>query len=905
MKHQSHLALAAVVVMLLAACGTDQSALQPNEPVVDRPLASAGSYTCNPNYDIGAQIVALWTDAPNLNSATSKWNQVQHQQSINPTPSSAVTDATTNLVEFILHQYRQGKLQPPNGMSSADYTAALLELLNQIYCNAGLDISLTSLDAWIIYQNDVEKTFVAADGNTGVTVPANSVPTTAVISVACNATQQLNTPLDQYPYVCNWSLQPDQALLNGKRATVTVCPSGIAASNTALLNRLALGHEKNGFEILPAPTANDPAAPQLNCDSFLSLAQSSTPLKWLAKAADLLLPQKLQAMFFFGGASGATSEFSPFAPVDPRLSVVGASGSTGEFTPPALGPDAAPPLSCTYGNTVTVNSVSYPVNPEGPVGTSVDAMCRPSTTIRTAQGTLIAGIPVAFQIGTTVGGGFALPTAGNGTLRFLSGNTCGATGFQAGAGGAPSTAVNDGTSLPATGATGTASVCADFGSSAGYNSILATPQTLNLPAPLQGVYFDVTSLLWVMESNPASQLVFTAQPPATVTAGAAFGATVALRDRNGQQTGSSETVSLALANASVTSPAFSGAGPFSAAATNGAAAFTNLVVTRAATGYSINASATLPGPVAGAATSSTFDVVAGAAANIQTYMAPPTPAASYAFGSFPAFSSTPLAPVVLVTDSWGNKVGSGAGVYWTPTGATGSVVNPASSTTLANGTSTTAWTLGEGPNELYATLVPVATQLSPFAEFTATGTTTLAVVNSCSTGGAKDDIRDYGFRTVGVSKEVRSIGVYLSITGNVSGTNLFDMQLTGRRTYTPKNSSTPTTDVFTSRLRVSLRGDNSSNAENKLVTFALGGSSGFPAVAPANVNGQQPAIDWRLSLVDPSTLPSNRTINMNAGTCGADGKTCKQLPSNCKSEEITPAGVVYRSGFPVIVKAVQ
>lgn len=915
MNARPRLLLAGLAALVLGACATEQSPVPPaaDLPAVGRPMPG-GSYACNPNYDIGAQLVALWSNSPNISSATAKWNQIQHQQSINPTPSDNVTNATVNLIEFILTQYRSGNLIPPSGTDPAEFYAAWVELINELYCNAGLDLSISTLDAWILYQNDVEKTFIAAGGETGVTFPANSVPVTTIVTMdGCTTSQPLNTPLDQYPFTCNWRLQPDQPLLNGLKATVTVCASGIPAGNTDLLNRLRLGHEKNGFEILPAPGANDPAPPQLDCDPFLSLAAGrSGAIKWLAKALDALLPEKLQAsMFFFGGASGATSEFSPFAPVDPRLSVVGASGTTGEFTPPAV-PGApqlngSQPAACSYGNTVTVAGTTYPVNPEGPAGTSVAAACRPSATIQTATGTPIAGVPIAFQIGTTVGGGNALSPASNGVLRYLDAGACGATAFAPGSDGSPSAAVSGSTGLPATGADGKAAACADFGTTAGYNSIVATPQTAGLPASLQGVYFDVTSLLWVMGTNAASQLSFTQEPPAVVTAGSPFTAKVALLDRNGQQTGTTETVSLTLQNASLASPAFSGTGPFSVAAVNGEASFTNLVVTRAATGYTIGASATLPGPVAAAATSTAFDVVPGAAASIMTYMSPPLATPTYSFGSHPAFSATPLTPVVLVTDAWNNPVGAGQNVYWSPTGATGSVVSASPTTTLADGTSSAGWTLGEGLNELYATLapVPVPPLLAAFAQFTATGTTTLVTVNSCATGGAKDDIRNFGFRTPGNAKEIRSVGLYLSITGNASSPSLFDMELTGTRTYTPKGTSTPTTDTFRSRLTVSLRGDNSSSdPENKLATFAFGGSSGFPAIPPANVNGAQPSINWRVALLDPSALPSNRTINMNAGTCSAGSTKCR-LPTSCKSDELTAAGAFYRQGFPAIVKAIQ
>lgn len=115
-------------------------------------------------------------------------------------------------------------------------------------------------------------------------------------------------------------------------------------------------------------------------------------------------------------------------------------------------------------------------------------------------------------------------------------------------------------------------------------------------------------------------------------------------------------------------------------ATAGVAAFTNLSIDKAGTGYTLSASAV--GLTVG--TSSAFNVTAGAAVTL---------ALSSGGGQSGAPSAAlPLPIVARVTDTFGNGV-SGVTVNFAVTGGGGSV-NPASAQTDANGLASTTWTLG-------------------------------------------------------------------------------------------------------------------------------------------------------------------------------------------------------------------
>jgi hypothetical protein len=143
-----------------------------------------------------------------------------------------------------------------------------------------------------------------------------------------------------------------------------------------------------------------------------------------------------------------------------------------------------------------------------------------------------------------------------------------------------------------------------------------------------------TSAAFDINQAPAFRLAFITQP-ANTSAGSALAGppTVAVQDSLGN-TVTSSTASITLAIG--TNP---GAGTLGGAKTknaaSGAAAFTDLSIDKAGSGYVLNASAT---GLAGA-TSNVFDITTGAAANLAFTRQPATPTPAALFPDLPQSSS--------------------------------------------------------------------------------------------------------------------------------------------------------------------------------------------------------------------------------------------------------------------------
>jgi hypothetical protein len=238
----------------------------------------------------------------------------------------------------------------------------------------------------------------------------------------------------------------------------------------------------------------------------------------------------------------------------------------------------------------------------------------------------------------------------------------------------------------------------------------------------------------------------------------------------------------------------------------------------------------------------------------------------------PAYSDVAVPPKVRVVDQWGNPV-PGVTVDWSANVGT---ITPyldintpdlGETTTGADGTTAvTSWTLGVGANTLLAeTAGPIGT-IS--VTFDATGTFTLGLANACVTGGAKDDIAEYGFYFPGIrNKVIQAIGVHLSSNGAPGASENYEVTLTATRG----------SDVRTATARLQSSSNSSKGLEN-LVIFDFE-SSPIPALSGAA--GGQP-VTVRMTAVElvngqPQPLPSNRVINMNTGGCPAGSKNCKPV----------------------------
>jgi hypothetical protein len=220
--------------------------------------------------------------------------------------------------------------------------------------------------------------------------------------------------------------------------------------------------------------------------------------------------------------------------------------------------------------------------------------------------------------------------------------------------------------------------------------------------------FDVTDV-------PVASLAFVVQPP-NGAAGVALNPAVQVEirdDQGARLTTRTDQITLAL------QPNAAGAtlsGTATATAVAGLATFPNLIVQKAGTGFSLSAST----QAASGTTSSTFDIAAGAPAQIIK-----TPTAAQ---QAPVNEDVPIRPAVQVLDAFNNPV-AGVNVHWEVTAGGGQVVasnpDPDDRPTGPLGLSTAvSWTLGpdvgNNNNELTATVdAPIAGNV---VKFLASGT---------------------------------------------------------------------------------------------------------------------------------------------------------------------------------------
>ncbi len=826
------------VALFVAACGDLTRGVGPGArhglpPATPRASAVApppGTCTTLAVLDSLTNVV-FGAGSPDANSVLGKLGNLQHQIDIGAIDTAQAK--AFNIVSFVIAKFRTGGLPGTN--------AQVVTLVNDVFCYAGLAISITdAANAFIVYPTDTTSTLVGSDGSVGTVIPNGGVSEPTVITfVALTDTftvpgsGPLNTKLDQYRGFVGLRHASANNTPFTQPVSVGVCPAaGIPADVRA---RLRLGHNASaGFEITPPADAS-----YLQCPT--TTAQLGTPRSLWRSLASVILPRVLYARqidAFSGGVGGTAGEYSDFAPVDPTLSISGGVGGTaGEYIR-----STARLMSHLTGACATVP-------PEAPIGTPLDPSCLPLITVTTALGTPFVGVPVSWQV--TAGGGVIAPNT-------LAG--CGAFGS---------------TASTTTGPHGKTGVCWTMGV-AGTNTVVATPG-VGGDAPL-GVTFIPATTTFNATANPPVGITFDVQPPATVTAGSPFTVAAKVVDHNGVQVlGSSDAVTLTLNQ-------FTFAGGLNTAtvnAVNGYASFTGLQINKAATGYQLTANGAFVTSPNVPAVSNTFTVV---------------PAGPYAMSivqgdgqTAPFGTVLPINPTVLVSDQFANPVPS-VGVSWVAGLSSTGSVSPTATTTDASGQTFASWTVGDGSNQLTAS---VTSAPSIFALFQATGTSTLSILDNCLPGGSGDPMnypgKTYAFYlpNPGKNHAYREIQLYISSSGKANAPTPYTVQLTTQLgTFDPAVSVPIATTTI-----VSLRGNNS---ENKLTTFALS--------QPIVGVGGGPLVMVRLSVL---TNPDNSTLNFNTGPC-SPGSNCK-VPQACNATEVNsytpyPTGTLYRKSVGIVVK---
>ncbi len=838
----------ATIVLLASAC-TDSTSVT-DLPEQRRPLAAGMAGCTFDPVGIQSQLSASFSGASLTGGANATWNAlVAANNANNPTLATA---KAFELAGFMLRQDSLGLV--------ALAPDAIASLLNQVFCAVGIEAGVSNpRETWIVRVGDPVVTMATQDRQSGAQFPPDAVVENTIVTVKrLSDPNAVQTPLDKYPFIYDWSVSPTQTLKPGTKAIVGVCPNPAALTGVptgeldALLARLVLGHQAgpNNFEVLarvPVPTELG-----LACGTVTT---SGMPSGWggrvLNTLASMVLPAPLAAARAgSGGIGGATSEFSPFEPVDPQLFASGGvGGSTSEFVRDAL----------------LVSTI------DGTVGTTRGGAGLPSVTVKTRLGTPIPGVIATWVAApSTVAPYNATP--GNASV-------CGADA--------------------ATNAAGTAAVsCINFGTTAllrtaytKLTAVLMPPSNLD-PEVIEFVP-EVPS--WLIASYGASTLVFTQPSVGTFLAGAAIPARVEIRSDLGAVVSTVTTpVTLSLNKNSFQG----GATTKVATAVNGVATFSSTIVD-AATGYRFAAAATLgnAGIVSSTTGSTLFEVLASSA--LRLVVVGPTEYGKVATG---AVDPT---PTVRVTDEFNNPK-SGVPIFWTQGGATGATVNgsplPIMTPTGTDGAASATWVPGEGENQLRASLqtAPGGTELF----YSATRNSSYATINSCSPGAARDDIATNYITIpgpVGGSGLIRSIGLYLAAETRAGqiGPIGYPLTLVAERVVRNAATGAQQTQSFSASAAAFLGGDNGViGGADRLVTFQFQ-IDPLPNAQLVTRN-RQPELVLRFQL---PTGGYGTRITFNGGPC-APGRNCSPPPGCSATQSVLPFpnATIFRKSVAIIVR---
>ena len=630
-------ALGLSATLLFAACANDSTAPGPDGPQRAVSTLSGGACTPLPADEIKAHLTLLMAYVvPNDNSTLGKFDAVV--AAFNAGDYSAAQTKLSQLIDFINLKYGQ--------LSTAEQQALITELNPAQTVSAFKDQVIAEMICFISFDlnpGDPARAFTNPEGTAGVWFPPDYVPqgTNVEITTIDPNSDPLITPFDKYPTYVEIKLVPEPANFNtaNGKPVVAVCfpTTGPNVPSPTVAERLLLGHQTvpndaAGFELyeqvdVPAELAN-----QLVCQGGLDIAYTGVQ-KWLRKAADFFLPERLHAKFFaLGGVGGSPEEFSPFGAVDPQLAVGGAGGSPEEFlrtsptTKPAKPPAKPAPkqASLVLPGGFTGNLIS------GQVGTQATG---PGVTVQTPGGDAdgsnpVAGVKVTFTLGASV-------------LQDPDGDAhfCGA--------GVLSVEV-------LTDASGVATLpCIDFGTIAGYSNLKAVVDGSSLG------YDDTAGNSLVIISNGGSPTGNDVNFLIQATAGAAAKLTLEQAASSSAQAGVAfaQQPSLQLrdandnlvlqADVAVTATIASGAGTLAGDLTvetdaNGVASFTDLRIDGVVGARDLSFTSAYPAVAGG-----TVTITAGPAAKLALVTEPAGARAGIAFTTQPA---------VEVQDGFGNDV---------------------------------------------------------------------------------------------------------------------------------------------------------------------------------------------------------------------------------------------------------
>lgn len=852
--------LATMALGALAACAGDGLVVAPPSPTrsaVDGgpnlALKDPAACTVTPQ-QLFTLSDAAFANSPSASAVKGKLStliDLVSAELLKPAASRDFTAARSQAItvlEFTTRKDGQRPLGPP---------AAVTSFVNAVSCYAGLGFTADDASVLVILDpTDGPRTIFSANGYAAISLPAGAVPERSLLTLSeidralygALGSGPLATRYDQYPGFWDFDLTTPSGSTVIKRSTIAICsPENIDDVTNSFLR---LGHQTlAGFRFEPEPTPGDPPEPVLNCAGAYTLASAADAFsvpELLGRLASLFTPRTAFAansavLFAGGGVGGTVTELSPFAPVDVRLSLAGGG----------------------VGGTVTELKV-VDGQCETPIGSAVDAACRPKVTVQTPLGTPFENVSLRFTVEETT----AMP---GGVIAPLNGGSCGTP--------APKT------TTILTGADGSATVCWTLGLVPGPNRVIAEGLIGNNALPETRFTGRRRS---TVTATPAAKFVFTTAPSAgaSVVAGTNIPVTLTIVDKNDERVvGFNGLVTLRLNTGS-----FAGATPtaITATAAAGEVTFPSVSIQKAAVGYQLSASADFNVPVTGVLTTTAgalFDVVSASGANLTFITEPP---------SVP--QGTAVNASVRLTDAFGNPIAL-APIEWAAGGSTGAAVTPVQSLTDADGRASTTWTLGPLSNELTATFGTL-----PSISLRGTGTvaSTIETINQCVAGTGPGDpfagaSRAFAFHIPAATgnRKIKTISVFISSAGAVSQTaTTYALQLSIQRGSFSTAVATP---VFATAA-VQLRG---SNSERKEVTFAIPETFGASTAKGS---------DLALTLSVPNGT-AGRTLSFATGECSPGGRCDVRLPVGCSVTEIQlpasplPLGTVYRRSVGIRVTA--
>lgn len=466
---RSRLAAFACIVLSLSCTDRPRSA-DPTAPAnVAQPRRDALPATCLTPDQLKVLAHGLWanTNRPAFDAVVAGIDQITAAVAGGHTPEAK--KAAFDLVQFML---------VTSGFTSlTGITGDLKSLVTGVFCIAGISLA-DPTNSLVATPSTAPQTLVTGGGQSGVVLPPGAITEPTLITVVPIPGSfppgggPLNTKLDQYPGFYEFQSQSPTNQPLAQPVVVAVCPAASVPADVRA--RLRLGHQAvAGFEITPPADASF-----LQCSA--SISSNSRLPGWVQTLASIVLPRPLYAtvpQFIAGGVGGTAGEFSPFAPIDPVLSVVGGVGGTaGEFirvpaptdgapttgtnkpapktrTPPSArnSARARPEQGVTAGSGPQFEVFSPCPVVAAQFSTALDPACRPGIALKTKNGTLMQNVPVSWSV--TLGGG-TIASSASGTL------TCGGFGSSAN----NTTDVN-----------GKAGVCWTMGPTPGANTVIATP----------------------------------------------------------------------------------------------------------------------------------------------------------------------------------------------------------------------------------------------------------------------------------------------------------------------------------------------------------------------------------------------------------------------------------------------